>query len=167
MIELDRQRILSDYTKEETAELRNRGLSGIPWEDMAILKQKHFPGMNLEFVNPMQNLTNYIKAANSDNLDGIGTRYLHIIEGTDKFFKKDITYREKFRKMDNVSRSFIDMNLKRGDVVTLVSVGTPEAEQIIYGLNTIGAKVLSIDPRDTPESLGRELVRTDSKALSY
>lgn len=165
VIEMDRQRILSDYTKEETAELKTRGLSGIPWEDIAILKQKHFPGMNLEFVNPMQNLTNYIKAANSDNLDGIGTRYLHIIEGTDKFFKKDITYREKFRKMDNVSRSFIDMNLKRGDVVTLVSVGTPEVEQIIYGLNTIGVRVLSLDPRDTPDNLGREIARTDSKAV--
>lgn len=165
MTELDRLRILSDYTQEELAELKSRGLSGIPWEDMTIFKQMYYPGMNLEFVNPMKNLTNYIKAANSDNLDGLGTRYLHIIEGTDRFFKKDITYREKFQRMDNVSRSFIDMTVKRGDVVTLVSVGTPEVEQIIYGLNTLGVRVLLIDPRDTAESLGRDVARTESKAI--
>lgn len=158
-------KVWMDYSPEEIAEIRTRGLSGLPWEDEKGIKERLYPDIDLHFVNPKLGLTEYIKKVNQNNLDTIGTRYLHVKEGTNKYFKKDYTYREKFQKMDQVSKSLMNMGISRGDTVALVSVGTPEVEQMIYGLNTLGAKVFLFDPRDTVYNFSEELYRTDTKMV--
>ena len=71
----------------------------------------------------------YIKNKNTNNLNGIALNY----------FGNKITYREFFENIDKVAKAFYEIGIRKGDIVTIASMHTPETIYIIYGLNKIGA----------------------------
>lgn len=58
-----------------------------------------------------------------------------------------ITFNTLFENIDKVSKAFVAMGIKKGDIVTICMPSTPESIYCVYALNTIGAIPNLIDPR--------------------
>lgn len=62
------------------------------------------------------------------------------------YFGTHITYRNFIKKINEVSRKFLSMGVKKYDIVTIISANTPEALYAFYALNKIGAVPNMIHP---------------------
>ena len=58
-----------------------------------------------------------------------------------------ITYKELLDKIDEVTKSLINLNVKSSDVVTLIMANIPENIYLFYAINRLGAVANIIDPR--------------------
>lgn len=70
-----------------------------------------------------------------------------------EFFGKKITCKEFLNNVETVARSFKTLEVKEGEIVSLISPTTPEAIYTVYALNMIGASCNIIDPRLGIENL--------------
>lgn len=55
------------------------------------------------------------------------------------YFKKEITYKEFVKKIDECAKSFKALGVKKYDIVSILSANIPEAIIAFYALNKIGA----------------------------
>lgn len=78
---------------------------------------------------PQCTLYEYLKENNKDNLDNIALNFLG----------SKITYRKMFEEIDFFARAFIGIGIRKGDVVTVVSISCVNSVVIFYALNRIGA----------------------------
>lgn len=79
----------------------------------------------------------YLKKLNSDRLDQPALHYYGV----------DITHKELIARIEECASAFVAMGVKKGDIVSFVSVAIPETIAAIYALNKIGAAANTIDPR--------------------
>ena len=56
-----------------------------------------------------------------------------------KYMNKKITYQDFVKKIDQASRSFKSLGIRKGDVVTICMPNLPEALITFYALNKLGA----------------------------
>ena len=99
----------------------------------------------------------YIKNKNTNNLNGIALNY----------FGNRITYREFFENVDKVAKAFYAIGIRKGDIVTIDSLHTPETIYIIYGLNKIGAVANMVYLTLSANEIIENIKSTDSKAFIY
>ena len=99
----------------------------------------------------------YIKNKNTNNLNGIALNY----------FGNKITYREFFENIDKVAEAFYAIGIRKGDIVTIASLHTPETIYIIYGLNKIGAVANMVYLTLSANEIIENIKSTDSKAFIY
>ena len=99
----------------------------------------------------------YIKNKNTNNLNGIALNY----------FGNKITYREFFENIDKVAKAFYAIGIRKGDIVTIASLHTPETIYIIYGLNKIGAVANMVYLTLSANEIIDNIKSTDSKAFIY
>ena len=99
----------------------------------------------------------YIKNKNMNNLNGIALNY----------FGNKITYREFFENIDKVAKAFYAIGIRKGDIVTIASLHTPETIYIIYGLNKIGAVANMVYLTLSANEIIENIKSTDSKAFIY
>ena len=99
----------------------------------------------------------YIKNKNTNNLNGIALNY----------FGNKITYREFFENIDKVAKAFYAIGIRKGDIVTIASMHTPETIYIIYGLNKIGAVANMVYLTLSANEIIENIKSTDSKAFIY
>lgn len=99
----------------------------------------------------------YIKNKNTNNLNGIALNY----------FGNRITYREFFENVDKVAKAFYAIGIRKGDIVTIASLHTPETIYIIYGLNKIGAVANMVYLTLSANEIIENIKSTDSKAFFY
>lgn len=99
----------------------------------------------------------YIKNKNTNNLNGIALNY----------FENKITYREFFENIDKVAKAFYAIGIRKGDIVTIASLHTPETIYIIYGLNKIGAVANMVYLTLSANEIIENIKSTDSKAFIY
>ena len=99
----------------------------------------------------------YIKNKNTNNLNGIALNY----------FGNKITYREFFENIDKVAKAFYAMGIRKGDIVTIASLHTPETIYIIYGLNKIGAVANMVYLTLSANEIIENIKSTDSKAFIF
>ena len=99
----------------------------------------------------------YIKNKNTNNLNGIALNY----------FGNKITYREFFENIDKVAKAFYAIGIRKGDIVTIASLHTPETIYIIYGLNKIGAVANMVYLTLSANEIIENIKSTDSKAFIY
>ena len=99
----------------------------------------------------------YIKNKNTNNLNGIALNY----------FGNRITYREFFENVDKVAKAFYAIGIRKGDIVTIASLHTPETIYIIYGLNKIGAVANMVYLTLSANEIIENIKSTDSKAFIY
>ena len=99
----------------------------------------------------------YIKNKNTNNLNGIALNY----------FGNKITYREFFENVDKVAKAFYAIGIRKGDIVTIASLHTPETIYIIYGLNKIGAVANMVYLTLSANEIIENIKSTDSKAFIY
>ena len=106
---------------------------------------------------PERTVLQYIKNKNTNNLNGIALNY----------FGNRITYREFFENVDKVAKAFYAIGIRKGDIVTIDSLHTPETIYIIYGLNKIGAVANMVYLTLSANEIIENIKSTDSKAFIY
>jgi len=70
-----------------------------------------------------------------------------------RYFDGKITYGELFQNIQKAARAFRALHVKKGDIITICSVMTPETVYITYALNILGATPNMIDPRTSAEGM--------------
>lgn len=104
---------------------------------------------------PEMNVNDYVYQNNKKHLGRIALNY----------FGNKITYEDFFNKVDQTARAFLNIGIKKGDIVTVSLPMLPESIYIFYALAKIGAISNMIDPR-TNESGTREYINeVNSKIL--
>jgi len=84
-----------------------------------------------------------------------------------EYFGKKITYKKFFENVDKLSRAFVSQGIKGGDVVTIMSMQTPETIYSIYALNRIGAIANVIYMTLTEQDIIGYVERTKSVLFMY
>lgn len=97
----------------------------------------------------------YMKKNNNDNLLSPAISYMN----------ETILYNDMLDNIDKVTKSLINMKIKKGDVVTLVMANIPENIYLFYALNRIGAVANMVDPRLKEEEIIEILNDTKSSNL--
>lgn len=105
---------------------------------------KYFSEEAVSSEIPEDTIYNYIVANNKEHRDDIAINY----------FGNKITYGKLIDSIDAAAAAFESLGIKAGDVVPCCSATVPEMVYALYGLNKIGAAMLTLDPRrSTPEIL--------------
>ena len=81
------------------------------------------------------------------------------------YFGRKITYGEMFNHIEKIAGTFWAKGIRKGDIVSICSVSTPEVIYAIYALNKIGATVNILEPRNNAERIEYYLNLTQSKYL--
>ena len=82
-----------------------------------------------------------------------------------KYFGKKITYREFFERIEEAKKAFVKLGVTEGDIVTIMSVNSPELIYSFYALNALNAIPNMIDPRTTSVGVNKYLKEVNSKYL--
>ena len=97
----------------------------------------------------------YIWNNNKDNLSDVALRY----------YGAKITYRKLFRYIKRAAAAFSAMGVASGDVVTIMSMHTPETIIAIYALNYIGAIANMVYMTLSENEIVESVRNTNSKIL--
>ncbi len=81
------------------------------------------------------------------------------------YFGRKITYGELFKKIDEAAASFTNLGVKKGDIVTICSITTPEIIYAFYALNKIGAISNMIDLRYNKNAIKNYIEEANSKVM--
>ena len=137
---------ISELSQEELKErdlyLRNISLGNIlgPMIGYASIDKpwlKYYNENNIDKERLNCSAYDYMKYYNINNLSYNAINYMGNI----------ITYKELLDKVDDVTKSLINLNVKSGDVVTLIMANIPENIYLFYAINRLGAVANIIDPR--------------------
>lgn len=82
-----------------------------------------------------------------------------------KYFGNSISYGEMFKNIRMTAGVLSAHGVKRGDVVSILSLNTPETTYVIYGLNLIGAVANLLVANMTPDEISKNVSETGSKLL--
>lgn len=85
----------------------------------------------------------YINKRNQDKLGASALRY----------FDRQIPYGEFFENVEKTAKAFVAAGVKKGDIVSMVSVMTPETIYSFYALDMLGATLNLADPRTSSAGL--------------
>lgn len=80
-------------------------------------------------------------------------------------FGEKITYKQFFDLIEQSSKSFIELGVKSGDIVTLCTAGTLDGIIIFYALNRIGAITQLVNPNYFKVNSKKYINDTNSKLL--
>ena len=116
---------------------------------------KYYGAQEINSDIPRLKAYDYVVLNNKNNLDSVAIEFL----GT------KLTYRQLFKKVDEVTKSLYSLGVRNGDIVTLAMANTPETIYLFYGLNRLGAICNFIDPRYSEDEFKRELNAVNSKYL--
>ena len=141
--------------EQSRAEQSRAEQTGFPSIDKPWLKYYSEEAIQAEL--PECTVLQYIKNKNTNNLNGIALNY----------FGNKITYREFFENIDKVAKAFYAIGIRKGDIVTIASLHTPETIYIIYGLNKIGAVANMVYLTLSANEIIENIKSTDSKAFIY
>lgn len=101
------------------------------------------------------------------------TMYDYILKGNNfypnrtalNYFNNKITYYEMFQKIDVVARSFLELGVKKGDIITISMPTLPEFVYMFYAVSKIGAIANMVDPRKSSEEIEEYINVVNSKLL--
>lgn len=97
----------------------------------------------------------YMKRINADRMDEPALHY----------YGKDITFRELHQRIEATANAFAAQGIKKGDVVSFLSVQFPETIAGVYALNKMGAVANTIDPRLDIHSIKRMIQGSGCRIL--
>ena len=112
-----------------------------------------------------------IKNYGVPDLSMYGLLYKSIIENkmqnlvAMEYFGRKITYEEFLRKINDYASAFMEMGVKKGEVVSIASPNIPEVFYAIYALNKIGAIANLIDPRNNLDRIKQYINQVNSEKL--
>jgi long-chain acyl-CoA synthetase len=97
----------------------------------------------------------YLQQRNAERVDEPAIHY----------YGKDISFRELYRRVDEAANAYAAMGVKKGDVVSFLSVQFPETIASVYALNKLGAVANCIDPRLDIHSIKKMIIGSGCKIL--
>lgn len=80
------------------------------------------------------------------------------------YFGNRISYGKLLDTIDRCAAAFAALGVQKGDVICCASASIPEAAYVLYGLNKIGASVLTLDPRRSASEI-RKFIESASKKV--
>lgn len=114
---------------------------------------KHFSEEVRNLPNPKTTAYRYMTESNKDRQNEVAINY----------YGNKITHATLKKNIDETANAFAAAGVKQGDIVSFLSVATPETIYCVYALNKIGATANTIDPRMDVESIRRAVVESESK----
>lgn len=126
-------------------------LTGYPSIDKPWLK--YYSEEDLSKTIPQNNMFDLIWQSNRDYLSNNAIA----------FFNKHITYKTLFEEIDKLSKSFWACGIRKGDIVTIIAITTPEILYAIYALNRIGAVCSCLYPNMSDDIIKSKVQITKSK----
>lgn len=127
-------------------------LTGYPSIDKPWLK---FYSLETVVPSPDSDLYSAVYENNKEHLDDYALRY----------FDNRITYKALFDGINTAVNAFLSIGVGKGDIVSFISVYTPEMIFSFYALNRIGAVCNMLDPRTTADGMVRQIENTACKVL--
>ncbi len=104
---------------------------------------------------PFQSAYTYVLENNREHPDDIALIY----------FGKRITYGELVQNIERVAMAFQAIGVSAADVVSIISIMTPELVYCVYALNKIGTVANMLDPRASEKTLISQISSTQSQTL--
>ncbi len=114
---------------------------------------KHYPDSVKKLSAPKTTAYRYMTESNADRPQATAINY----------YGKKITHGELKKNIDATADAFAAAGVKKGDIVSFLSVATPETIYCIYALNKLGATANTIDPRMDTKSIRRAVVESESR----
>lgn len=81
------------------------------------------------------------------------------------YYGRKFTYGQLLDSIDATARSYTALGVKKGDVVVVCMVNTPEMVYTLYALNRLGAIVNLVDPRTNVDGIRDYILETDSSLV--
>ena len=128
-------------------------MTGYPSIDKPWLKYYSKEAINAPL--PEMTMYQYIWENNKDHLSDIALRY----------YGTKITYGRLFENIKRAASAFYSMGVREGDIVTIMSLHTPETIVCIYALNYIGAVANIVYLTLSEKEILQALKATESKLL--
>lgn len=128
-------------------------LTGYPSIDKPWLKYYSEDALNAPL--PKCTMYQYIWENNKDHLSDIALRY----------YGTKISYGQLFENIKKAANAFSSMGIRAGDIVTIMSMHTPETIYAIYGLNYIGAVANMVYMTLAEKEILYTIENTESKLL--
>ena len=150
-----------DKKLELVADLPNK-LTGIPSKDRIWLKRSKRASVKL----PDSHLSvyDYIYECNKNNLDDVALEYDPLID----YSSTKITYRELFKMIETATKTYMELGVKKGDIVTVCLPSFVENIVNFYALNRLGAIANQIHPLASKDEVKFYLEEAESKIfVSY
>lgn len=116
---------------------------------------KYFSPDSLHKEVPKCTALGYIKYANRNRLNDTALHY----------YGKNISFKEFFKRVDECANAFAGIGVKKGEIVSFLSVSVPETVIALYALNKLGATANTIDPRMDVDSIRRMVQESNSRIL--
>ncbi|MBQ5814084.1 MAG: acyl--CoA ligase [Clostridia bacterium] len=116
---------------------------------------KYFPEESLAAKMPRETIYQYIKKIFEKDPKG---KALH-------YYGTSWNHSQLLEKIERAADAFTALGIKAGDIVTFLSVTTPETIYMMYGLNKIGAISNLVDPRMDTSRITDAIVDVKSKVL--
>lgn len=150
-----------DKKLELVADLPNK-LTGIPSKDRIWLKRSKRASVKL----PDSHLSvyDYIYECNKNNLDDVALEYDPLID----YSSTKITYRKLFKMIETTTKAYMELGVKKGDIVTVCLPSFVENIVNFYALNRLGAIANQIHPLASKDEVKFYLEEAESKIfVSY
>ena len=81
------------------------------------------------------------------------------------YYGRKFTYADLIVNVKKTAAAFRALGVKKGDIITVVSVMTPEVIYAFYAADRIGATLNLVDPRYSPEGIHEYIEEVDSHLL--
>ncbi len=127
--------------------------TGYPSVDKPWLKYYSKEAINMQI--PHKTMYQFAWEKNKENLQEVAYTY----------YGKKTTYGEFFEKVKRTAQAFLDKGVQQGDIVTIMSMHTPETIISIYALNYIGAVSNLVYMTLSAQEIFETLKNTASKML--
>ena len=137
--------------------LANGELQGPPVGYASIDKPwlKYYTEENVIEEAPKMTAYNNLYVSNKNHMEDVAVEY----------YGNKITYKKLFENIDKTAQAFTAAGVKKGDIVTICSVTTPEIIYAFYALNKIGAISNMVDPRYPKKAIANYLNEVNSKCF--
>ncbi len=81
------------------------------------------------------------------------------------YFGNKISYKKLNENIEKLTNALVSNGVKKGDIVSVCTVGTPEFVYLLFALNKIGVIPSMIYPTATEKEIEESIKRTNSKTL--
>ena len=133
--------------------MENKNLTGYPSIDKPWLKYYDEKAINSPL--PKCSMYEYLYQCNKDYLDNTALNY----------FGKKITYKKLFENIDKIAVCLQAAGVKKGDIVSVCTLTSPESVYLIYAINKVGAVSNMLGLTSPVQDLHEQLASTDSKLV--
>ena len=128
-------------------------LTGYPSIDKPWLKYYTEEAINAKM--PECTMYEYLWQSNKDHLSDTALRY----------FDRKISFGEMFDNIEKAVKAFSAIGLKKGDIIIMATVTTPETVYAFYALNRLGVIPNMVDPRTSTEGIREYIREVDAKVV--